>query len=113
MTAENRRIPVVVTFRVGDARIPYATELLGPTPDGDDHSLFIWEEGNFSCSCNRACFVAEALGEDSHLDIPCDELHYSVESIVIVATGEVVYRENEYCRPMERVGDGWVLEPNR
>ena len=62
--------------------VRYHTELF--TPQGYD-GLFIWEEGNYLCDCNRAIFFCDD-------DIPCGEGKYSVN---IEVDGEVIYREYE------------------
>jgi hypothetical protein len=56
--------------------------------DGEDGrwNTWIWEEGNFSCDCNRASF----FGDDD--EIQCSDGRYSV-NIVDPETGEVLYRE--------------------
>lgn len=46
--------------------------------DEDAPSGFIWEEGNYSCDCNRALFFARAGGESDDFDAECGEGAYSV-----------------------------------
>lgn len=41
-------------------------------------TLFIWEEGNYSCDCNRRLFFERAKGNDPGLNQPCGETRYSV-----------------------------------
>ena len=42
-------------------------------------SLFIWEDGNYACDCNRALFFGYAKGEKyGDIKSPCGEWRYSV-----------------------------------
>lgn len=52
---------------------------------------FIWEEGNFSCDCNRAAFFAEAEGEDGPEDPPCGDNAFSV--MLTTMDGYPLYNE--------------------
>lgn len=56
----------------------------------DDQPFYIWEEGNYSCDCNRSDFFRNAANEDDPDDIPCSDGKYSVN---IAANGEIIYRE--------------------
>lgn len=66
------------------------------------HTLrFMWEEGNYSCSCNRFLFFERALGTSEAEIDAMDELHggcngyrYRVNWIKN-PEGEVIYREDE------------------
>jgi hypothetical protein len=58
---------------------------------GECISTFIWEEGNFSCDCNRRMFFNSAAGEPTGESV-CGHGAYIVW-IVNPATGEVVYDE--------------------
>jgi hypothetical protein len=49
-------------------------------------NLYIWEEGNYSCDCNRGIF----FGED-YDDVKCGDGKYLVK--IKVLTGEVIYDE--------------------
>lgn len=53
---------------------------------------FIWEEGNYSCDCNRALFFFRAKNMDDPEDRQCGEELYSVK-IIRKSTGEVLYDE--------------------
>lgn len=60
--------------------------------DWTDSTAFLWEEGNYSCDCNRSLFFAQAAGEaDGHQ--PCGDTRYVVTSIV--SNGQVVYDSEE------------------
>ena len=51
--------------------------------DGDYNWEFLWEEGNYSCDCNRHLFFERAAGrepEDGECP-PCGEELYSVEFV--------------------------------
>jgi len=55
-------------------------------------SRFVWEEGNFSCDCNREIFFNDFLGVESDDDIECSEGRYLVR-VVDADTGEMLYTE--------------------
>lgn len=57
--------------------------------------LYNWEDGNFSCDCNRAMFFADAAGEPDP-DVPCSDGLFSVR-LRNAKTGEVFYDEFEDC----------------
>lgn len=61
--------------------------------DGDDDQTtrYIWEDGNFSCDCNRSLFFY-SHAEDMEAD--CGDDLFSV-NLVNPRTGEVFYREFE------------------
>lgn len=59
--------------------------------DNLEAELFIWEEGNFSCDCNRGLFFANAAGEDDP-DRACGMDEYSVQ-IINPADGSIIYDE--------------------
>lgn len=45
----------------------------------DQHALeFIFENGNYSCDCNRAMFLARALSEDEPEFPPCGRGRYRI-----------------------------------
>lgn len=56
-------------------------------------ATFIWEEGNYSCDCNRGLFFARAKNEED-LDCPCvgDRFDVNLEN---PKNGEIFYREFE------------------
>jgi hypothetical protein len=62
--------------------------------NGDDGPhTYNWEDGNFSCDCNRAMFFAAAAGEPDP-DVPCSNGLFSVR-LSNAKTGEVFYDEFE------------------
>lgn len=56
-----------------------------------EHPEYIWEEGNFSCDCNRGDFFRDVKGEPEQ-DDPCGNHLYVVDKIEI-EDGTVVYSE--------------------
>ena len=61
--------------------------------DGDaEPSSYIWEDGNYSCDCNRRLFFARAAGEDEDLDSECSDGLYSVR-VRNKKSGRVFYSE--------------------
>ena len=64
-------------------------ERLYPIGPWEDHSDFLWSEGNYACDCNRALFFARAAnGED--IDHPCGSTRYHVR---IEVDGKEVYAD--------------------
>lgn len=47
------------------------------TAEGTNATLFIWEEGNYACDCNRRLFFGRVNCEEL-TDTPCGEARYSV-----------------------------------
>lgn len=70
-----------------------AGELLGI----EDVNPFIWDEGNWSCDCNRRYDFMRGLGASAKdianaPDEPCTEHIFSLE-VVNPATGDVIYSD--------------------
>lgn len=58
---------------------------------------FIWEDGNYSCDCNRALFFERAkIGDkDAWPEVPCGHELYRLDKLVVRETGEIVYSEKK------------------
>jgi hypothetical protein len=83
-------VDVVVHIRkneTGEVRL-YA-DRLSLDEDGSPR-VFIWEDGNYRCDCNRRLFFARAHGETEDHDAGCSETEYSVK---IMAGNECLYSE--------------------
>ncbi len=52
-------------------------------------SPFCWEEGNFSCDCNRSLFLYDH-DEDKELDCNSDENIIVIDKITNCKTGEIL-----------------------
>lgn len=52
----------------------------------------VWEEGNFSCDCNRYLFFQRAKDEDEDEDVECSDGKYSV-NLQNHKTGAYFYKE--------------------
>jgi hypothetical protein len=63
--------------------------------DWKSRSIFIWEDGNYSCDCNRALFFERAkTGDDSvWVEQECGHIVYKLDKLVVRETGEIVYSE--------------------
>jgi hypothetical protein len=62
----------------------------------EEATAFIWEEGNYSCDCNRELLFGYAKGlkfEDMP-DVKCSDGRFSV-NLENPVTGEIFYREFE------------------
>ena len=83
-----RYIPIVVTLfdPRTQTRGRYVDRLA--VWDEEDDGLFIWQEGNFACDCNRSDFL--------YVESPHDEscgMNIVMESMIREDTGEEIYRE--------------------
>jgi len=56
-------------------------------------SVYMWEEGNYACDCNRRLFFARAVGEEEDWDSPCSSDQYDVK-LENPVTGNIFYEEN-------------------
>jgi hypothetical protein len=102
-----QRVEAVAHIRnnsTGEVRLYKTDELL---EDGSPHpNTFIWEEGNYSCDCNRALFFGYALNQQwEDIDHPCGEGGFSV-ALQNPVTGLFYY--NEFtpapCNPPSPIG---------
>ena len=68
----------------------YATDIIW---DENEHEAetYIWEEGNFSCDCNRHIFFQNVNGEDDE-NRKCSEDKYSV-NLLNPKTNKYFYKE--------------------
>lgn len=57
-------------------------------------SVFNWEEGNYSCDCNRFLFFSRAMSIEEPDDYPCSDGKFSVR-ICLKDTNEIIYDEFE------------------
>lgn len=74
-------------------RVEYRTEGFQDPDNPGQFSSFIWEDGNFSCDCNRELFFARAKGLPEP-DVYCSGGRFRVEKIVRDADGVVIYEES-------------------
>ena len=63
--------------------------------DGSGPNTWIWEEGNYSCDCNRSLFFYRAGGEDEPEGIQCSDGKYSV-NLYNVKNNECIFEEFDY-----------------
>lgn len=62
----------------------------------EDHvSTFMWEDGNYSCDCNRYLFFQREKDEEMEEDYPCGDSAYSVR-IRNPHAGTVFYEETDF-----------------
>lgn len=59
-------------------------------PEGETFDTYLWEEGNYSCDCNRALFFYGYEDGENYL---CGDSRFVVEKIVNRETGELLYSE--------------------
>lgn len=59
----------------------------------DDGMVYMWEDGNYACDCNRHLFFHRAIGEEPEEDVPCGGSLYVVDAITL-DSGEIVYAES-------------------
>ena len=75
----------------GDVRVLHSEGIW----DDENDQLFVfnYEEGNYSCDCNRKIFWGRAIEHEyEDEETPCGDGKYSI-NLVNPQTGEVVYRE--------------------
>ena len=65
-------------------------------------STWIWEEGNFSCDCNRYLFYQRAKNLEEYDDIDCSYVKYSV-CIINPKTKEILYDEIKTSIVQQRI----------
>ncbi len=57
----------------------------------ENYHPYLWEEGNYSCDCNRELFYCRAIGVKKDLDsVECGHGRYR---IWVVENGEKIYDE--------------------
>lgn len=91
----DKMFPVLIYIRnneTGEVR-QYADELIEGW-DAGQPSIFIWEDGNFSCDCNRRLFFARVKGEDEDWEGDCSDGKFSV-NIRDTITNQGYYKEFE------------------
>lgn len=59
---------------------------------GEHPSIFMFEEGNYACDCNRHLFFHRSAGHEPEDDNPCGDAAYSV-NLINPKDGRVFYRE--------------------
>lgn len=57
-----------------------------------EFSAYIWEDGNYSCDCNRELFFTRARFEDDPEETECGDERFSVR-LSDADTGEILYDE--------------------
>ena len=65
--------------------------------DTQEVALYIWEEGNFACDCNRQLFWWRANNENED-ETPCGDSKFSVN--IYSTNGKLVYKEFEELTPI-------------
>lgn len=79
MSEKHYYVKVIAQIRhneTGEVR-DYETEDLMTGDETVPHT-YIWEEGNYSCDCNRRLFFLRAKGEEEPEEVPCGEDTFSV-----------------------------------
>lgn len=91
------QIMIIVTIRkneTGEA-VTFDDYILWRPDDGDEIRTFIWEEGNYSCDCNREIFFEREMGRDLDFEPECcTDGRFSV-SLANKFEGRVFYTELE------------------
>jgi hypothetical protein len=75
----------------GEIRVKRAWMIYEPE-DGPSPSVYMYEDGNYSCDCNRHLFFHRAAGVEPMEDAPCGKVAYDV-NLINPKTGKVFYRE--------------------
>jgi hypothetical protein len=85
------RVQISIT-RVSDGKNATYWDDEGLYQNGEYDGTFIWEDGNFSCDCNRSIFFHKALGEPEAVEAECGESKFRVDFIKD-ETGKIWYRD--------------------
>jgi hypothetical protein len=92
---ESISVPVRVHLRkvsTGEVRVYDDSLYTTATYDG----LFIWDEGNYACDCNRRLFWDQAVGvETPDGEDRCGGGAFVVDRIERIADGVIVYSETD------------------
>lgn len=86
---ESVKIRISMTRLTDNKTVEFEDLLYRDLPDYD--GLFIWDEGNYSCDCNRSLFFARAASEDEP-DEPCGSGQYKINWIKTLM-GDKLYGE--------------------
>jgi hypothetical protein len=90
---KNKWVSVIAEIRenaTGEVREHRSDEILD---DGEETpNTYMWEEGNYSCDCNRRLFFERANGEDEDIDSQCTGGKFSVR-LRNAKTGKIYYDE--------------------
>lgn len=93
---QHTRVKVIVHVKRladGEVRRYHTWDIYDPD-DGDFPNPYMYEEGNYSCDCNRHLFFHRAMSAEPEEDVPCGDELYAV-NVANAKTGEVYYREFE------------------
>lgn len=87
------RIPIKIILRKNDTGeiVEYCDDALADE-DGPPY-LYIWEDGNYSCDCNRAMFWARAKKIEPPKETQCSDGKFSVN--IYSMNGKLLYKEFE------------------
>lgn len=89
-------IEVHILDRQSSQRVVYQADGYDEPDQPGTFSSFIWQEGNFSCDCNRAIFFSEAGGQGVDEDKqPCGKDRFLLEKITRKSDGQVLYEEHQ------------------
>jgi len=95
MNPEAIMVPIRVTLcKVASGETRTFDDELYTTADYD--GLYIWEDGNYGCDCNRYLFWERAGGREPFEEgdeLHCGSSEYRVDQIVRVSDGAVLYTE--------------------
>lgn len=86
----DKKVDVLVHIRknkTGEVRIHKDDLYL--REDGSPN-MFMWEDGNYACDCNRRLFFARVNGEDEDWESDCSNTEYSVK---IMLGSQCIYSE--------------------
>jgi hypothetical protein len=93
----NEKFPFTVSItRIADGKTVEIKEEWGypgyiRDEDWETDPVFLWEEGNSSCDCNRASDFAKASGEPE-VETECGEVAYRLNWIRNDETGRLIFK---------------------
>lgn len=87
------KVQISIT-RISDGKNVTYWDDEGLYQDEDYDGTFIWEDGNFSCDCNRSIFFHKALGGLEEIETVCGDTQFKVDFIKD-ETGKIWYQETK------------------
>lgn len=98
-----KRFPVIVWIKKNETgEIRHYEDTLIEGCDEGLPNIYIWEEGNYGCDCNRRLFFARVKDEDEDWETECSDGLYSV-NLQNPSTGEYYYKEFDEAQTSPRI----------
>lgn len=83
-------VPILVHIRKNDTGEIRIYNCMTYFDDADLPSIYVWEDGNYSCDCNRRLFFARINNEEEDWESGCSDTEYSIN---IFLDNDCIYSE--------------------